>query len=46
MGEHERYPDIAVTLAIKDGEDADSYEERAVRQALARVRSRGAQEEP
>ncbi len=28
--EHERYPSIAVVLAIQDGEDADPYEERAV----------------
>ena len=44
--EHERYPNIAVVLAIQDGEDADTYEERAVRQAIALARSRGAQEEP
>lgn len=43
--EHDRYPDIAVVLAIQDGEDADPYQERAVRLALARVRSRHAQEE-
>jgi predicted RNA binding protein YcfA (HicA-like mRNA interferase family) len=43
---HERYPDIAVVLAVQDGEDADHYEEREVRQAVALVRVRDAQEEP
>ena len=43
---HEHYPDIAVVLAIQDGEDADPYEERTVRQAIDLVRSRDAQEEP
>ncbi len=44
--EHERYPDIAVVLAIQDGEDADPYEERAIRQAIVLARARAAQEEP
>jgi len=44
--EHERYPSIAVVLAIQDGEDADPYEERAVRQAIALAHLRGVQEEP
>jgi predicted RNA binding protein YcfA (HicA-like mRNA interferase family) len=44
--QHTRYPDITFTLAVGDGQDADHYEERGVRQAIARVRSRDTQEEP
>jgi hypothetical protein len=43
---HERQPDIAVVLAVQDGEDAEHYEERDGRQAISLVRVRDAQEEP
>lgn len=38
--QHGRYPDITITLAIGDGEDADPYEERLVSRAIAKVRAR------
>jgi predicted RNA binding protein YcfA (HicA-like mRNA interferase family) len=44
--EHEGYPDIAVVLAIQEGEDADPYEERAVRHAIIVAGARNKEEEP
>lgn len=44
--QHTVYPEITITLAVGDGEDADHYEERDLRQAITRVRSRERQEEP
>ena len=38
--EHPRFPDITVALSGHDGDDADHYEEKLVRQAIAEVRKR------
>lgn len=37
--QHVRHPSTTVTLAIEDGEDADPYEERLVRRAIAAIRA-------
>ena len=44
--QHARYPDIALVLSVKDGDDADYYEERDVRDAITEARMRQIQEEP
>ena len=37
MWEHSLVPGVAVNLSGKDGDDAKSYQEKAVREAIARV---------
>jgi predicted RNA binding protein YcfA (HicA-like mRNA interferase family) len=38
--EHPQFPDITVALAGHDGDDADHYEEKLVRQAIVEVNKR------
>jgi hypothetical protein len=37
MWEHARLPEITVVLAGRDGDDADHYQEKQIREAIARA---------